>query len=161
MGKKIIQQIEAEILDYSELSKQESAVVHAAKEALKNAYAPYSHFHVGSAVLLANGEIVQGSNQENAAYPSGLCAERVALFSAGSNYPGVKIEMIGIAAMPAGATDHTLVSSCGNCRQVMMEYQSRQDAPMHLLFVHPNREVLRTTVRDVLPFGFDSKSLEK
>lgn len=160
MAKKLTQKVEAEIFDYSELTASEKTLVDDARAAVENAYAPYSDFHVGAAVLLGSGIVVKGSNQENAAYPSGLCAERVAIFSAGANYPMEKIDMIAIAAKPKDATDFVMASSCGNCRQAMMEYQSKQEDPIHLLFARPNNEILKTTVADLLPFGFDSKSLE-
>lgn len=160
MSKKVTQQVEAEIFEYSELSVVEKSLVDDAKAAVKNAYAPYSNFHVGAAVLLDNGTVVKGSNQENAAYPSGLCAERVAIFSAGANYPNEKVKMIAIAAKPQKAKDFVMASSCGNCRQAMMEYESKQDESIQLLFVRPNNEILKTTVGDLLPFGFDSKSLK-
>ncbi|WP_420582830.1 cytidine deaminase [Reichenbachiella sp.] len=159
MAKKIIQQIQAEVFDYSELNSNEKALVDEAKGMLDQAYAPYSKFHVGAAVLLESGVIVKGSNQENAAYPSGLCAERVAIFSAGSNYPKADIKKIAIVAKPLGANDFVMASSCGNCRQAMMEYESKQKKPIQLLFVQPNDKILKTTVGDLLPFGFDSKSL--
>ncbi|WP_422360280.1 cytidine deaminase [Reichenbachiella sp.] len=159
MAKKITHEVEAEIFDYSELSADEKALVEEAKGMLDHAYAPYSNFHVGAAVLLESGAMVKGSNQENAAYPSGLCAERVAIFSAGANYPKEKVKMIAIVAKPREGKDYVMASSCGNCRQAMMEYESKQGEPIDLLFVRPNNEILKTTVGDLLPFGFDSKSL--
>lgn len=159
MSKKIKVEIEAELLQFDELTTEEKELVVLAKEATKNAYAPYSKFHVGSAVLMESGVIVKGSNQENAAYPSGLCAERVAIFSAGANYPKEKILMVAIAAKPARADDYVSASSCGNCRQAMMEYQSKQSMPIRLLFVREKNEILITTVSDLLPFGFSSTDL--
>lgn len=159
MARKVSQLVEAEIFEYSELSAIEQTLVDDAKSMVKNAYAPYSNFHVGAAVLLVNDIIVKGSNQENAAYPSGLCAERVAIFNAGANYPDEKIQGIAIAAKPKDASDFVRASSCGNCRQAMMEYESKQKEPIQLLFVCPNNEILKTTVGDILPFGFDSESL--
>lgn len=159
MARKVTQQVEAELFDYSELNAQEIALVDEAIAAVENAYAPYSNFHVGAAVLLANGEVIKGSNQENAAYPSGLCAERVAIFSAGANFPKEQVKMIAIAAKPKDAADFVMASSCGNCRQAMMEYESKQNKPIQLLFVRPNNEIMKTTVGDLLPFGFHSKSL--
>ncbi|MEO9966287.1 MAG: cytidine deaminase [Reichenbachiella sp.] len=161
MAKKVTRQVNAEIFDFSELDATEQSLVSQARQAVSNAYAPYSNFHVGSVVLLANGEKIQGSNQENAAYPSGLCAERVAIFSAGANYPDEAIVKIAIAAKPAKANDYVMASSCGNCRQAMMEYQSKQSSEIELLFVQPNDQIMKTTVRDLLPFGFDSESLLK
>lgn len=159
MAKDVSQIVKAQLLAESELTPKELELLAIAKGALENAYAPYSNFHVGSSLLLENGEIIIGSNQENAAYPSGLCAERVAIFSAGANYPGVKIKQIIIGAKPLDGDDYVMASSCGNCRQAMMEYQSRQDEPIELLFMCPNKEYLKTTVSDLLPFGFDSVSL--
>lgn len=159
MAKKVTQQVAAELFNLSELTSAEQSLVEKAKQAVENAYAPYSNFYVGSAVLLQNGNVIKGSNQENAAYPSGLCAERVAIFSAGANHPNEKIVQIAIAAKPEKAVDYVAASSCGNCRQAMMEYQSRQEEPIELLFVRPDDLVLKTTVRDLLPFGFDADSL--
>lgn len=160
MAKKLNLQIEAELCDFSELTVSEQSLVLEAQQALTQAYAPYSNFHVGAAVLLADGTIVKGSNQENAAYPSGLCAERVAIFSAGANHPNQQVQMVAIAAKPKDAADYVMASSCGNCRQAMMEYESKQEKPIQLLIVRPNNEILKTTVGDLLPFGFDSKSLK-
>lgn len=159
MAKKITHKVEAEIFEYSELSTDEKSLVDHAIGMLNQAYAPYSKFSVGAAVLLENGKVVKGSNQENAAYPSGLCAERVAIFSAGANYPNERIRKVAIVAKSQNASDFVMASSCGNCRQAMMEYESKQDKPIELLFVRPNKEILKTTVCDLLPFGFDSKSL--
>jgi cytidine deaminase len=159
MSKKIKLILEADLLQISELTHEEAELVNSAKKALKNAYAPYSNFQVGSAVLLENGTVVKGSNQENAAYPSGLCAERVAIFSAGANHPNKEIKMVAIAAKPAAGEDYVEASSCGNCRQAMMEYQSKQKGVIRLLFVRPNDEILITSVSDLLPFGFSSSDL--
>ena len=159
MAKKISHHIEFEIFNFDELSIEEQSLIDEAKSAMAQAYAPYSNFEVGAAVLLENGKVVSGNNQENAAYPSGLCAERVAIFSAGANYPQEKVKMIAIVAKSNSASDFVMVSSCGSCRQSMMEYESKQKEPIQLLFVCPNNEILKTTVGDLLPLGFDSKSL--
>ncbi len=153
MSKKVTRQLEAELFDFSELSGPEQSLVLDAGRAVENAYAPYSGFCVGAAVLLAGGTVVKGSNQENVAYPSGLCAERVAIFGAGANYPGVKIEMLAVAAKRGKNEGFVTVSCCGGCRQAMLEYQSKQGRPIGLLFVGPGNEVLKTTVGDLLPFG--------
>lgn len=117
-----------------ELSTEEQHLVNLAIEATHRSYAPYSHFHVGAAVRLENGEEIIGCNQENAAYPSGLCAERTALFSAGAQYPDVPIEMLAIAAR---GTDGELlsepVSPCGSCRQVIIESETRAGHPIRIL----------------------------
>lgn len=117
-----------------ELSTEEQHLVNIAIEATHRSYAPYSHFHVGAAVRLENGEEIIGCNQENAAYPSGLCAERTALFSAGAQYPDVPVEMLAIAAR---GTDGELlsepVSPCGSCRQVIIESETRAGHPIRIL----------------------------
>ena len=117
-----------------ELSAEEQHLVNLAIEATHRSYAPYSHFHVGAAVRLENGEEIIGCNQENAAYPSGLCAERTALFSAGAQYPNVPVEMLAIAAR---GTDGELlsepVSPCGSCRQVIIESETRAGHPIRIL----------------------------
>ena len=117
-----------------ELSAEEQHLVNLAIEATNRSYAPYSNFHVGAAVRLENGEEIIGCNQENAAYPSGLCAERTALFSAGAQYPDVPVEMLAIAAR---GTDGELlsepVSPCGSCRQVIIESETRAGHPIRIL----------------------------
>lgn len=108
---------------YNELPGQLMALKDSALEAANTAYAPYSNFQVGAAVLLSNGEIIKGSNQENAAYPSGLCAERVALFYAHSIYPGASVDMLAVIAVSKGEIANT-ISPCGACRQVMIDRTS-------------------------------------
>ncbi len=130
-----------------------------ATEAMASAYAPYSLFKVGAAVLLENGIIVQGSNQENMAYPSGLCAERVALFSAASQHPGAKVLAVAIAANPIG--EHATVSPCGACRQVIMEYQLLFRYPIKVITGAINGTI--TIVNDVnvlLPLAFFDPGLQ-
>ncbi len=111
-----------------ELSKEQVLLVNSAVTAAKGAYAPYSEYHVGAAVRLANGEIVIGSNQENAAYPSGLCAERVAIYYAGARHPDVPVESIAIAAIRNGIVQEEPVAPCGACRQVLYEKESQGEA---------------------------------
>lgn len=159
MAKKITNTISAEIMDYAELTEEEKQLIDQTKAAVNNAYAPYSEFCVGSVVLLADGTRVQGSNQENAAYPSGLCAERVAIFAAGANHPNTEIKQIGIAAKPKDGDDFVNASSCGNCRQAMLEYQHKQKTPIELLFVQPNNQVMKVLLADLLPFGFGADDL--
>ena len=125
-------------------------------------YAPYSQFHVGAALLLDNGEIVVGSNQENAAYPSGLCAERVAIFYAGSVYPNAKILKMVITASSEEKTVEDPIPPCGACRQVMAEYQQNQEENIRILLHSPNNDVLIAhKVEDLLPFMFTSPLLKK
>lgn len=161
MARKIKYEFDAEIFNIDELSEVETTLVNKAKEALKNAHAPYSDFFVGAAVLLEDGSIVLGNNQENAAYPSGLCAERVALFYIGANYPGKAILQIAVAAKPKNATEYVQAGPCGGCRQVMLEYRSIQNQPIDLLLAQPNNEVLKMEVNNLLPFSFNKNSLTK
>ena len=125
------------------------AAVHAAKRA----YAPYSHFNVGAAVLLKNGTIVEGCNQENLAYPSGLCAERVALFTAGTSLPEQPAEMIAIVAMKDGVVQPA-IAPCGACRQVMIETEQRYGQSIHVLLCGQDEAIFVTSVNDLLPLSF-------
>ena len=146
--------------DVSEMRPEDAELLEQAKEALKSSYSPYSKFPVGAAVKLANGKIIKGSNQENSAYPSGLCAERVALFSAGSQYPGVAIESIAIAAS-SPHIDAT-ISPCGACRQVMLEYESLSNEDMKIFMHGENKEIMEINrVSDLLPFGFTNQRLKE
>lgn len=133
------------------------------KEAVKargDAYAPYSNFQVGAAVLLENGSIVIGNNQENASYPSGLCAERVAVFHAGAKYPGVTIKTIAITATSKNYVVDTPAAPCGNCRQSIAEYEQKQDSPITLLLMGETGEVLKCdSIADILPLAFDNSFL--
>jgi cytidine deaminase len=126
----------------------------------KTSYAPYSKFHVGAALLLDNGKIVLGSNQENAAYPSGLCAERVAVFSAGANYPGAKIVRMAITAASEQKMVTQPIPPCGACRQSMAEYELAQDEPIEIWFMGETGKVYKSdSVKNLLPFMFGSEYL--
>ena len=146
----------------SELSENEQQLVENAESALKTAYAPYSGFLVGSSVLLENGEIINGSNQENVAYPSGLCAERVALFYAGARYPDIKVKTIAVSVLSKNFEVNDVISPCGACRQVMAEYEDKQEQSIKVILHSPTDEVLiANTVEDLLPFMFKSPLLKK
>lgn len=140
----------------AEMSEEDRVLCEAAIEAQKGSYAPYSHFNVGAAVRLANGTIVKGSNQENIAYPSGLCAERTTLFAASATYPGVPIRSLAVL----GGKDMTIcdepATPCGACRQVMAEYQTLAKAPMSVILVGKKEIWKFACVDDILPFIFDS-----
>ena len=126
-----------------------------AHEARKNAYAPYSHFQVGAAVLLENNEIVIGSNQENAAFPSGLCAERTAIFAAGALYPKIPIVALAISASPENRISNQPISPCGACRQSLLEYEVHQQLPFPIYFMGGEGEVIQVpSVQSLLPFAF-------
>lgn len=131
-----------------------------AQNATKTAYAPYSNYYVGAAVLLDGGVIVNGSNQENAAYPSGLCAERVAVFAAGAHNPDVKIKAIAIAAYAGKKTEPQAVSPCGDCRQVMAEYEHRYKSGIRLIMQSDNGKIIvLDNVKSLLPFMFNADNL--
>ena len=143
-----------------ELSQNEQKLLSAAVRARENAYAPYSRFKVGAAVLLENGEIVIGNNQENASYPSGLCAERVAVFQAGARFPGVAIRSIAISAASEGHEVSVPAAPCGNCRQAIMEYEQRQKSPISILFRGAKGPIYKCgSMADILPLAFNSSFL--
>jgi cytidine deaminase len=129
----------------------------------QKAYAPYSKFHVGCAILLENKEIIYGNNQENAAYPSGICAERVAIFGASANHPKVKIQAIAIRAFAENFTVNYPITPCGACRQVLLEYQILQkEQPIYVYMQGASGNILvLNDVRDLLPFGFFEEKLRK
>ena len=145
---------EYESLDQRDPRDRELA--QAAIEATKSSYAPYSHFNVGAAVRLDNGEIIKGSNQENAAYPSGICAERTAMFYASANYPENAMTAIAITASQNGILCETPATPCGACRQVMAEYQSKGKHPMEILLIGGKKIWKFGKVDDMLPLIFDS-----
>lgn len=140
------------------LSPVDQKVIACAIEAMSGAHAPYSNFTVGSAVMMADQSIITGNNQENAAYPSGLCAERVALFAAKSQ---TKQAIVSIAIVALNQNkEYADAFSCGNCRQVMMEYASQQERPVKVLMGTKNGDfVILEDARYLLPFSFDSKTL--
>lgn len=126
----------------------------------KKAYAPYSQFRVGAALLLDNGQIVLGSNQENAAYPSGLCAERTAIFYAGANYPEAKIVKMAISAASDTNTTTTPTPPCGACRQSIAEYEYKQDLPVEIYFMGETGPVYKSdSLKNLLPLTFDKNFL--
>lgn len=131
-----------------------------ATEALDLAYAPYSHFQVGAAILLENGQIITGANQENAAYPSGLCAERTAMYYAGAHHSKERMIAIFVVARGEGTNDLLAACPCGACRQAMLEYEDRQKSSISLIF-RAGKEgfVAVSSVADLLPFKFDAESL--
>lgn len=139
----------------AELSPVEFRLRGEAMDAARRAYAPYSRFQVGAAVLLENGEIVSGSNQENAAYPSGLCAERVALFYAGSRYPGVPVVALAVAAFSGGEMREG-ITPCGSCCQVLVEAEQRGGRPVAIYLCGSERATVLPSVSALLPFAFRS-----
>jgi len=143
-----------------ELSTEDQILMNKAIEARGNAYAPYSKFHVGAALLLDNGEIVLGNNQENAAYPSGMCAERVAIWQAGALFPGVKIKKLAISASSKITKVDKPIGPCGACRQTLSEYEINQKEPFPIIFMGEVGEIIKTpSLLSLLPFSFDSSYL--
>ena len=143
-----------------ELEPQDHKLLQSAIKARKNAYAPYSNFYVGAAVLLENEAVVLGSNQENASYPSGLCAERVAVFQAGSIYPGITIKAIAITAMSKTHLVEKPAAPCGNCRQAISEYEFKQKKPISILLMGEKGEIIKcNSLSDILPLGFNNTYL--
>ena len=140
-------------LNTNELSGMDCRLRDEAICAARNAYAPYSHFNVGAAVLLEDGTIVCGSNQENIAYPSGLCAERVALFTAGATYPKQPVVAMAIVAIKNGEIQPS-IAPCGACRQVMLETERRYNQPMRILLCGKDETILIDSAQDLLPFSF-------
>lgn len=146
----------------NELSENDRQLVEAAFEAATRAYAPYSGFTVGAALRLANNEVVTGNNQENAAYPSGLCAERVALFYASAKYPKVAVESMAVVARADGLDLDEPVTPCGGCRQVMAEYEHHQDQPMRVIMATEKAgAIIVDGIENLLPVAFVSKYLIK
>lgn len=139
-----------------ELNSDDLKLVELALEAQKSSYSPYSKFSVGAAIIMNNGEVIQGSNQENGAYPSGLCAERVALFYAGAKYPTVPIKAIAISASFENQLTAEPVPPCGACRQVMIESRNIGKTPMKVILVGGNRIYVVEDVAFLLPFNFSS-----
>ncbi|MEM1002405.1 MAG: cytidine deaminase, partial [Bacteroidota bacterium] len=124
------------------------------------AYAPYSKFCVGAAIFLENGEVVTGSNQENASYPSGLCAERTALFYAGANYPNQEIKSIAITAASSNETTTEPIPPCGACRQVIAEYEDKQQKPIEIFFMGEVGKIAKSySLANLLPFVFKGRML--
>ena len=139
-----------------EMNAEDRELVSESIEAMSGAYAPYSHFHVGAAVRLSNGQIVRGANQENAAFPSGLCAERTAMFAASSKYPDKDMLSIAIAGGVHGRLGSTPASPCGACRQVMAQYQTKSGKPMSIIMVADGKILKFEKVDDLLPMIFKS-----
>ncbi len=137
-----------------ELTVKQQNLVQKAMDTARSAYAPYSGYHVGAAALLENGEIIVGSNQENAAYPSGLCAERVAIFYAGARHPGVPVLSLAIAAMRDGVYQEEPVAPCGGCRQVLFEKESQGNIPMEVILYGSKKIQVLRQAADLLPLPF-------
>lgn len=146
--------------DINQLSVVDRNLMEAAIEATKTAYAPYSGFKVGAALLMEDDSIITGNNQENAAYPSGMCAERVAIWKAGSSFPNKKIKKIAITAVSSNKQLDKPVGPCGACRQTMLEYEINQAEDVEVIFMGEVGKVVKAnSIASLLPFSFDSSYL--
>lgn len=155
----VSRQLDIRYYEYSslgELSAEDRELAGEAIAAMGGAYAPYSHFHVGAAVRMSNGQIVRGANQENAAFPSGLCAERTAMFAASARYPDKDMLGIAIAGGVHGRLSGNPATPCGACRQVMAQYQAKSGKPMSILMVADGKILKFERVDDILPLIFNS-----
>lgn len=163
MAKIIKKEIVFEVFEnIKELSKQQAVLVQKAIAASELAYAPYSKFRVGAAVLLEDGKIVIGNNQENAVYPTGLCAERVALFSASANFPSSKVVAIAIVATNSNDKIILPASPCGGCRQAISEYESKHDKPIEVIMSAGNEKFfVADSIECLLPLQFTADDLPK
>ena len=145
----------------TDLSNEDRLLLMNARKSIENAYAPYSHFNVGAAVLLENGEVICGNNQENAAYPSGLCAERVAIFYAGANYPSVKIKAIAVTCKSDHQVVNEPVTPCGACRQAIAEYETRYNQKIKMIMTGETGKVfIAESIDSLLPLMFNKNQLK-
>lgn len=145
---------------FDELTPEYRQLITSAKEQTEKAYAPYSNFYVGAAVLLNNGEVFSGSNQENAAYPSGLCAERTVLFYANAQRPDIAVKAIAVAAYTNGSYLEMPISPCGACRQVLLESETRHHQKMEVLLYGKEFVYVFESAASLLPFCFMKESLQ-
>ena len=156
--KEITLQTQITACTVDELDAELRQLVEIAKQKTQDAYCPYSHFHVGAAALLNDGTIITGANQENAAYPSGICAERTALFAANANHPHTPVKALAIACYTNGHFTKQAGTPCGACRQVMLETEKRFGKPMKILLCSSEEVYIVEGVTQLLPFAFSEIS---
>jgi cytidine deaminase len=162
MVKKDIRITVEEYPSVDDLDQADRELMDLAEEAISNAYAAYSHYRVGAALKLSNGKVFTGNNQENAAYPSGLCAERVAMFYAKSQYPDTSVEAIAISARADDFVIQDAVAPCGACRQAMAEYENQQGKAIHVVMKGEKGPVLSVaSIHDLLPLMFHAEELKR
>ena len=149
------------VCQFSELSIGYQNLINEAKKQTSFSYAPYSTFNVGAAVLLENGEIVAANNQENSAYPSGLCAERIAMFYANAHFPSVAPKAIAIAAYTKGSFLVQTIAPCGACRQVLLESETRYQKDIEVLLYGESEILVIKNSKNLLPLSFTKESLGK
>ncbi|WP_091825701.1 cytidine deaminase [Prevotella sp. kh1p2] len=152
--KNIKLEVNMQLAQFEELSTDDQELVNKAIEATRNSYANYSHFHVGAAIRLADGRVMIGANQENAAFPSGLCAERTAIFAAQANYPDQPITTLAIAAKNEKGLLEEPVTPCGGCRQVILEIEDRYKQPVRILLYGTKGTYVIKSVKDLMPLSF-------
>ncbi|PKQ65527.1 cytidine deaminase [Labilibaculum filiforme] len=157
-------QIITTVFEYNsvdELPQEEQELIKNAKEAAKRSYSPYSKFSVGAAILLNNKEIIQGNNQENSAYPSGLCAERVAMFYANSKFPDVAVKAIAITARTNDRFLDNPIPPCGSCRQVLLETEARFNQPIKMILSGEKKIRVVENIKEMLPLYFEKDMLNE
>lgn len=152
-------EINIQYCQFDELSEEDQELVSMAREATQNSYAKYSRFYVGAALRLQDGRIVKGANQENAAFPSGLCAERTAIFAAQANYPEQPIIALAIAARNDHGFTQEPVTPCGSCRQVMLEIEDRYQSPVRMLLYGTRGIYVLKSTRDLMPLCFVDENM--
>jgi cytidine deaminase len=146
--------------DIEELDSESKYLVHKAKEATTHAYAPYSKFHVGAALILDDGTLIGGANQENASYPLCMCAERVALYTASSVHPGKQIRKLAVVAHKKNHKELTVATPCGACRQVILEFEQRQHVPIEVVMLGPDEKWVKcASASSLLPLSFGKDNL--
>jgi cytidine deaminase len=151
--------IKIQVLKYDELESKDKTLVNKAIEASKDSYAPYSNFKVGAAIILTDGTILSGNNQENAAYPSGLCAERTTLFYTNANYPNTPIDSLAIAARNKNGILKMPISPCGSCRQAILEIEKKFKHNIRIIMYGSDNIYIAQSIKDLLPLQFDSACL--
>ena len=153
--------LDYEVFDtIDELSNEDAFLLREAGEATKNSYAPYSKFRVGAVARMGNGELVSGSNQENASYPAGICAERVLLSTASSLYPGIPIKTIAVSYRSTEVKSDHPIAPCGICRQRLLEYEMRFNSPIEILMTGEKGDIYAVdSVKDILPLSFSKSDL--
>tara|TARA_B100001287_G_C22657322_1_gene518470 strand:+ start:803 stop:1285 length:483 start_codon:yes stop_codon:yes gene_type:complete len=150
-----------EISDFNKISKIEKKILNEASKVLDNSYSPYSKFKVGASVLLEGDIIVSGANQENSSYPCGICAERVAVFSASSNYPGVLIKKVAITTKSTEFKLEFPAGPCGLCRQALLEFEEKQKNNIEIILFNSKKIIKIASVKELLPFFFVESKLKK
>lgn len=158
--KQLTLQTNVTVCQLEELSPVLRELVETAKAKTQDAYCPYSHYHVGAAALLSDGQVITGSNQENAAYPSGLCAERTTLFAANANNPHTPVEALAIACYTNGHFTKDAASPCGACRQVMLETEHRFEKDMKVILYGEDNCYVFERAADLLPLNFVAENLQ-